>query len=92
VGYSVRLIKAEVVIPVNVQPAALAAVRELDKRDELKGGWTRVDNPDGTYGRLPHWAFVITDELVAATTLADALRAFRFEPDTESDVRSTGWN
>jgi hypothetical protein len=61
------------------QAQALEAVRALNERDELKGGWTRVVLPDGTYGRRAHWSFVDDDELVSASSLVEALAAFRFE-------------
>ncbi|MEZ0580614.1 hypothetical protein [Nocardioides sp. MH1] len=79
-GYSVRLIKGEVVIPASRANAALAAVRDLDRRDDLKSGWS---SDDGVGHR--HWAFTIPAEIQAARTLGDVLRAFRFEPSLEPD-------
>ena len=89
-GYSVQLIKGEVVIPAAVQDEALRAVRQLDMRDDLKGGWSRVERPDGTFARHPHWAYVDPDELSAAATLVEALRAFRFEAVTSPDGEIDG--
>jgi hypothetical protein len=80
-GYSVSLIKGEVIIQASRAEAALAAVRELDRRDDLKTGWSR--NDDGVERR--HWAFTNPDDVQAAHTLVDALRAFRFVPMTELD-------
>lgn len=89
-GYSVQLIKGGVGIPTAVQDDALRAVRELDLRDDLKGGWSRVELPDGTLAGHPHWAFVDPDELGAAVTLVEALRAFRFEAVTSPDGQIEG--
>ena len=80
-GYSVRLVKGEVVIPASNLEAALAAVRGLDLRDDLKGGWSR--DADGV--RHPHWAFIGPEDVQSAQTLSEALRAFRFEPTSEPD-------
>ena len=80
-GYSVRLIKGEVIIPASRADAALSAVRELDSRDDMKSGWSRDDH--GVERR--HWAFTNPNDVQAAATLADALRAFRFEPSSELD-------
>lgn len=80
-GYSVSLIKGEVIIPASSAEAALAAVRELDRRDDLKTGWSRDDAGVEHH----HWAFTNRDDVRAAQTLVDALRAFRFEPMTELD-------
>ncbi|MEZ0581261.1 hypothetical protein [Nocardioides sp. MH1] len=80
-GYSVRLIKGEVIIPASKAEAALAAVHELDRRDDLKSGWTRDD--DGVERR--YWAFASLADVRAARTLSDVLKAFRFEPMLEPD-------
>ncbi len=79
VGYTVTLLKGEASIPAAKQSRALEAVHLLNQRDELKGGWTRVVLPDGTYGRRAHWSFVDDDELAGATSLVDAIAAYRFE-------------
>lgn len=92
-GYSVRLIKGEVIIRASSADAALAALRELDRRDDLKTGWSRDD--DEVERR--RWAFTNPDSVRTAQTLVDALRALRFEPITEPDgelygVEFTGQN
>ena len=75
-GYSVCLIKGDVIIRASRADAALSAVRDLDSRDDLKTGGSR----DSHGVRHPHWAFTNADEVRAAHTLMDALIAFRFEP------------
>ncbi|MFG1647901.1 hypothetical protein ACGFMK_47080 [Amycolatopsis sp. NPDC049252] len=84
-GYSVKLIKGEVVIPATRTDLALSAIRALDQHDDLKSGWTRVEHPDGTFGRRPHWAFTDPDEIATAQSLTEMLRAFRYEAMTEPD-------
>ena len=64
-GYSVSLIKGEVIIPASRGESALAAVRELDRRDDLKTGWSRDD--EGV--KHPHWAFTNPEDVQAASTL-----------------------
>lgn len=78
-GYTVMLLRGEVSIPADLHAGALEAVRMLDQRDDLKGGWSRVVMPDGTYGRRPHWSFVDTAAVAEARTLVEVLTAFRFE-------------
>jgi hypothetical protein len=85
VGYSVSLVTGDVTIPAGSADAALAAIRALDRRDDLKTGWSRQQLPDGTFRERPHWSFTDPDEVEAAHTLADALRAFRFEPVLSPD-------
>jgi hypothetical protein len=84
-GYSVELIKGEVVIPATRTDLALSAVRALNQLDDLKSGWTRVEHPDGTFGRQPHWAFTGPAEIAAAQSLTEMLQAFRYEAMTEPD-------
>jgi hypothetical protein len=85
VGYSVSLVTGDVTIPAGSADAALAAIRALDRRDDLKTGWSRQQLRDGTFRERPHWSFTDPDEVEAAHTLADALRAFRFEPVLSPD-------
>jgi len=80
-GYAVRLIKGEVVIPAAKSDAALSAIRELDAHGELKGGWSR-DKGDVKH---PHWSFTSPARIAAASSLEDMLRAFRFAPILEPD-------
>lgn len=80
-GYSVILIKGEVVIPASSADAALSAIRALDRRDDLKTGWSRDEQ--GVERR--HWAFTLPARIEASQTLGDILRAFRFEPMLEPD-------
>lgn len=47
-GYSVKLIKGEVVIPAFRTDLALSAIRALDQHDDLKSGWTRAEHPEGS--------------------------------------------
>lgn len=84
-GYDVRLIKGEVVIPAARTGPALSAIRALNQRDDLKSGWSRVDYPDGTFGRRPHWAFTDPAEIRSARSLTEMVRAFRYEAMTEPD-------
>ncbi|WIX93262.1 hypothetical protein [Amycolatopsis sp. DG1A-15b] len=84
-GYSVNLIKGEVVIPATRTDLALSAIHALNQHDDLKSGWTRIEHPDGTFGRRPHWAFTDAAEIAAAQTLPEMLRAFRYEAMTEPD-------
>lgn len=77
-GYDVTLLRGEVPIPAARHQSALDAVRALDQRDDLKGGWSRVDLADGTFARQPHWSFVEEAEVRSAATLVEALAAFRF--------------
>jgi hypothetical protein len=85
-GYSVSLIKGEVVIAASSADAALAAIRDLDRRDDLKTGWSRDDQ--GVERR--HWAFTLPARIEASQTLGDILRAFRFEPMMEPDGERYG--
>jgi len=84
-GYGVQTIKGEVVILAGKQDAALAAARELDRHDELKSGWRRVEQPDGSVARRPHWAYTDPDKVASAQTLTELLQAFRYRVDTEPD-------
>ncbi|MFE6611722.1 hypothetical protein [Amycolatopsis sp. NPDC057786] len=84
-GYDVRLTKGEVVIPAARTSPALNAIRALNQRDDLKSGWSRVDYPDGTFGRRPHWAFTDPAEIRSARSLTEMVRAFRYEAMTEPD-------
>jgi hypothetical protein len=61
------------------------ARRELNQRDDLKSGWTRIENPDGSFGRRPHWAFTDPAEIESAQSLVEMLRAFRYKAMTEPD-------
>lgn len=86
-GYSVTLARGLVVIPPTLTEPAIDAVRRLDEHNDLKGGWTRITNPDGTFGRRPHWSFTTPGEIESAQSLVEMLRAFRYlalsSPDGE---------
>jgi hypothetical protein len=81
VGYSVQLIKGEVVIKAADAEAAVAAIRALDLRDDLKTGWSA----DGSAEGRRHWAFTDPDAVRDASTLAEHLTAFRFVPVFDPD-------
>jgi hypothetical protein len=85
VGYTVQLIKGDVLIVASDQMPAFEALRALDAtRDDLKTGWSRGSDDVNSPG-LQHWAFVESEDLASATTLADMLRALRFRPLIDPD-------
>jgi hypothetical protein len=84
-GYNVTLARGDVFISHTEMVAALHAIRELDEHHELKSGWTRITNSDGTFGRQPHWAFTDPAEIESAQSLVEMLRAFRYRALTGRD-------
>ncbi|CAN5268496.1 MAG: hypothetical protein ACSLEW_09085 [Nocardioides sp.] len=76
-GYSVQLIKGEVQIAASNAEAAVAAIRALDRQDDLKTGWSTE--------RGKHWAFTNPDNVRNARTLSEYLTAFRFLPIVAPD-------
>ena len=97
-GYVVDTIRGEVVILAGNLDAGLAAVRDMDREDDLKTGWSKVEDADGTVRRRPHWAYTDPYAIESAQTLEDMLRAFRYEVwAEESDgeiygVHFKGWS
>lgn len=82
VGISVQLLSGEVLIPAARHADALATLKRLDRdRSDLMTGWAR-----GTANEvIPHWAYVSPGDVQAATSLADALTAIRFDPVLDPD-------
>lgn len=84
-GYTVQLIKGDVFIAASDQMPAFEALRHLDAtRDDLKTGWSRESDDLNSPGHQ-HWAFVESDDIASAATLADILRALRFRPQIDPD-------
>jgi hypothetical protein len=54
-GYYVTLTQASFTIPADKLGDAFEALKELNKRDELKSGGSYGELPDGTYGHTQSW-------------------------------------
>ena len=75
-GYTVQLLRGEVVILAADQQDAMEAIKALDRdRADLKSGWHRLETGE----QEPHWAFV-SEDLQTTEDFDSMLRALRFDP------------
>ena len=54
-GYSVETLGVDFLIPTENLEAAFTALKELNKRDDLKGGRAAGTRPDGSYGIIERY-------------------------------------
>lgn len=93
-GYNVTMRGANFTIPADKLDAACQAMKDLNKRDELKTGGSFTFNPDGTPKRKPCFAWMPEDYDETMHTAAEILMALGFEVSAEEgeDLHLLGYS